>query len=104
MIAKLVARDFHMRFDDRSLVRVKATERHRVGLDATDRKKSVERSFGVARLSLIEGKSALLVDDLLTTGSTISAASRALLEAGASRVNVLTIARVEDHSVTGRIK
>jgi predicted amidophosphoribosyltransferase len=36
----------------------------------------------------------LLVDDLYTTGSTIYAASRALIDAGAQRVNVLTIARV----------
>jgi ComF family protein len=102
LIARVIAREFHMRVDDRSLIRVKATERHRVGLDAADRKKSVERAFTVARPRLVAGKSALLVDDLFTTGSTISAASIALLEAGASRVNVFTIARVEGELMSGR--
>jgi ComF family protein len=102
LIASVIARDFHLRLDDRSLVRVKATERHRVGLDAEDRKKSVERAFIVARTGFVAGKSALLVDDLFTTGSTISAATMALLEAGASRVNVLTIARVEGELMPGR--
>jgi predicted amidophosphoribosyltransferase len=36
----------------------------------------------------------LLVDDVLTTGSTVEAATRALLRAGAEQVNVLTFARV----------
>jgi competence protein ComFC len=96
VIAKVIARDFHMPLDGRSLVRVRRTERHRVGLDAADRKKSVARAFAVARPASVDGMSVLLVDDLFTTGSTISAASNALLEAGARRVTVLTIARVEN--------
>lgn len=96
VIAKVIARDFRIPLDARSLVRARHTERHRVGLDAADRKKSVARAFAVTRPALVRGLSVLLVDDLFTTGSTISAASNALLEAGARRVNVLTIARVEN--------
>jgi ComF family protein len=95
IIARIISRDFHIPLDDRSLVRSRPTRRHRIGLDAADRKKSVERAFSVARPARIEGMTVLLVDDLFTTGSTISAASSALLEAGARRVNALTIARVE---------
>ncbi|HEX8091194.1 MAG TPA: phosphoribosyltransferase family protein [Blastocatellia bacterium] len=104
VIAKVLARDFRMRLDGRSLIRVRNTERHRVGLDAADREKSVARAFAVARPALVEGLSVLLVDDLLTTGSTISAASNALLEAGALRVSVLTIARVEATAGAGLIE
>ncbi len=43
---------------------------------------------------LIEGRRILLVDDVLTTGSTVNAASRALLRGGARTVDVLTFARV----------
>jgi len=98
IIAKLIARNFNLRLDNKLLIRVRPTERHRVGLDGVDRKKSVERAFALTRTGLVENLSVLLVDDLFTTGSTLSSASRALIEAGASRVNVLTIARVEDKS------
>jgi ComF family protein len=94
IIARLVSRGFGLRFDDRSLTRSKPTERHRAGMDANDRAQSVEQAFEVRRPGLIDGVSVLLVDDVYTTGSTICAASRALIDAGAQRVNVLTIARV----------
>lgn len=96
IIARLVCRGFGVRLDDRSLKRIKPTERHRAGMDANDRSQSVERAFEVARPGLIDGVSVLLVDDVYTTGSTICAASQALIDAGAQRVSVLTIARVGD--------
>jgi ComF family protein len=96
LVAQLIAREFSVQLDDRSLKRIKPTERHRAGMDASDRARSVKGAFAVVRPRVIEGASVLLVDDLYTTGSTIGAASQALLQAGASRVNVLTIARVGD--------
>lgn len=94
IIARLMSREHGLRFDDSALRRVKPTERHRAGMDASDRAQSVERAFAVSRPERIEGVSVLLVDDVYTTGSTICAATRCLLDAGAHRVNVLTIARV----------
>jgi predicted amidophosphoribosyltransferase len=38
----------------------------------------------------------LLIDDVMTSGTTANACARALLEAGAARVDVLTAARVAD--------
>jgi predicted amidophosphoribosyltransferase len=63
-------------------------------MDATDRARSVERAFEVVRPRLIAGASVLLVDDVFTTGSTISAAIQSLIESGARQVSVLTVARV----------
>ncbi|HKP88045.1 MAG TPA: ComF family protein [Blastocatellia bacterium] len=94
LIAHAVARANGLRLDHRSLVRVKPTERHRAGLDAADRARSVERAFKVVRPEVVKNASVLLVDDVFTTGSTISAAARILLDAGAARVSVLTVARV----------
>ena len=45
------------------------------------------------RLHLLKGRSVLLIDDVLTTGATLSAATRACLDAGAAEVRVLTLAR-----------
>jgi ComF family protein len=94
VISRKVASQFNLALDVRSLARVKHTERHRIGMDRADRTKSVERAFRVERPRMVGGCSVLLVDDVLTTGSTIDEASRVLLESGANRVCVLTIARV----------
>jgi ComF family protein len=93
IIARVIAARFNLAFDDSALTRQKQTARHRAGIDAHDRAKSVERAFAVKQPRKISGVSVLLIDDLFTTGSTISAATEALLDAGAARVCVMTIAR-----------
>ena len=94
IIAESVARNFDLLLDERSLVRVKDTERHRAGMDAVDRRRSVAGAFEVVRPRLIEGAAVLLVDDVYTTGSTVSSAASALGEAGAIRIGVFTVSRV----------
>ena len=47
-----------------------------------------------ARKASLAGRRPILVDDVLTTGATLDAATRALLAAGAAAVDVLTLARV----------
>jgi predicted amidophosphoribosyltransferase len=42
----------------------------------------------------IEGRRVLLINDVLTTGSTANASARALLRGGASAVDLLTFTRV----------
>jgi predicted amidophosphoribosyltransferase len=62
-------------------------------MDARARRESVADSFAVARPRLVAGERVLLVDDVFTTGATVSACARVLLAAGASEVYVLTAAR-----------
>lgn len=94
LIARAIARASRLPVDTRLLVRTKPTERHRAGLDAKDRARSVARSFLVPRPQLVAGRSILLTDDLFTTGSTLAAAAQTLLDAGAASVSVMTVARV----------
>lgn len=79
--------------DELSLKRRLHTERHRALMDERARRESVAGAFQVARPRLIEGESILLVDDVFTTGATVSASASALLSAGARSVYVLTLAR-----------
>lgn len=46
-----------------------------------------------AQRSHIQGKNVLLIDDVMTTGATLTAASRCLLQAGARQIHVLCLAR-----------
>lgn len=94
ILAKRVSSAMGVALDVSSFVRVKHTERHRAGMDVIDRTRSVEKAFKITEPRLVTGAAILLVDDIYTTGSTVLAAAKALLEAGARKVNVLTIARV----------
>ena len=94
IIARSVSEELGLHLEDRTLVRTRHTDRHRAGMDAIDRRRSVEGAFDVVRPRRIEGAAVLLVDDLYTTGSTMMSAAGALLRAGASRASVLTVARV----------
>lgn len=94
IIARVVSSQLGVDLDTKSFIRVKHTERHRAGMDAVDRMRSIEKAFKLARPRLIEGLSVLLVDDVYTTGSTMLAAAKTLLEGGARQVSIITIARV----------
>ena len=66
--------------------------RSQVGLDAVERDLNVEGAFSPGNYP-IRGKSILVVDDIATTGATVSHCARALLDAGASHVYGMTLAR-----------
>ncbi len=64
-------------------------------MDAKDRRLTVEDAFQVSYPALITGHRILLIDDVFTTGATVSSCAKSLLAAGAAEVLVLTIARPE---------
>jgi ComF family protein len=84
---------------DHLLVRARATP-PQFGLARKDRAKNVQGAFQVPKAQRIaaKGKKLVLVDDILTTGATVDACTKALLRAGAERVDVLVLARVVDRA------
>jgi predicted amidophosphoribosyltransferase len=56
---------------------------------------NVSSAFQVTTKEQVKGRHVLLIDDVLTTGATAGACAAALKRAGAARVTVLTLARVD---------
>lgn len=92
-LARALATLSKLPLDEWSVVRAKHTPRHRAGMDARARRETVEGAFRVERPRLVAGERILLVDDVLTTGATVSACAQALKDAGAPEVFVLTVAQ-----------
>lgn len=63
------------------------------GLNEHDRRTNIKGTFAVHRPQLIRKKTILVVDDILTTGSTLSECAAELKQAGARRVWCVTLAR-----------
>ncbi|MEE8219156.1 MAG: ComF family protein [bacterium] len=64
-------------------------------LSRAGRRANVRNAFGLAPWVRPEGRTVLLIDDVLTTGATAREAARVLTRAGASAVYVYTAARAE---------
>ena len=63
------------------------------GLTRHQRRENIRGAFFVAKPEALSGREILLVDDVFTTGTTVSECARVLLRAGASKVWVATVAR-----------
>ena len=93
ILAEVVSKTLRLPLDEVSLVRVSSTEKYRAGLDRKGRQDIVAGAFAVRHPRLVAGENILLVDDVFTTGATVSACAAALVDSGAQDVFVLTIGR-----------
>jgi ComF family protein len=94
-LARAVAKLAEKPFESQAIARVKVT-RQQVGLGHSDREANVRGAFKVLPRHdhLVRGRRVLVVDDVYTTGATVSAVARSLKRGGATAVDVLTFARV----------
>ena len=92
LLAEPLSRALSIHMDKKALVRNKS-RRPQVDLTREQRIANVQGVFTVRYPEVVRGKNIMLVDDVLTTGSTADSASRELLKAGAKSVCVFTAAR-----------
>lgn len=69
---------------------------------AAERRSNLTGAFFLAKKGIVEGRRVLLVDDVLTTGATVTICSALLRRGGAKSVTVLTLARVDRRPAEGR--
>lgn len=90
LLAKALGKGLGLPCDPSLLVRTRDTP-PQVGLGRDDRVLNVQNSFHSSEA--VSGKSVLIVDDVATTGSTLSACADALRKSGVTSVHALVLAR-----------
>lgn len=90
--ARELAAGLNLRCESRALVRIRHTPQQ-VHSSAAARRENVRGAFWARRPASLAGKRILLVDDVMTTGSTAGEAARTLKGAGATAVIVAVLAR-----------
>lgn len=78
---------------DSSILRRVGTSRRQAGLSREERFANVAGTFAVIKPELVTGRTVLVLDDVMTTGATLSECAKTLKNSGAWRVWALTLAR-----------
>lgn len=93
LLARLAFSGYQEKIAANLLVRAKNTA-SQTGLSGTERRRNLQDAFQLRNQKMIEGASVWLVDDVFTTGATVSECSKTLKKNGAREVHVWTFARV----------
>jgi len=91
LVSKAISRELGLPDGSGIVKRIKDTKAQSL-LDKRNRALNVRDAFSVKAPEKIKGKSVLLVDDIMTTGSTLEECGRILKQAGADRVMALVVA------------
>lgn len=92
IIAESLFPDNRSKIQPELLIRNRATP-PQTGLSGSRRRKNLKNAFSAKRPQIVSGKKILLIDDVLTTGSTVDECSRILSRSGAGIIEVFTLAR-----------
>ncbi|PCI06631.1 MAG: phosphoribosyltransferase, partial [Gammaproteobacteria bacterium] len=89
-IARVISKKYAIPIECNAVIRQRRTV-SQTGLNAQQRQKNIRGAF--AMVKPLQGKHALIIDDVITTGSTVNELSRLLKKNNVERVGVLSIAR-----------
>jgi len=94
-LASAIGKQADKSVDHTALIRARATP-SQAGLSPRARARNISGAFKVlpSKAGKVKDKHIILVDDVFTTGATLTAATKALKKAGAAQVRVLVLARV----------
>ncbi len=93
LLARALFRSRPEMIDEKLLIRTSDGRHHQAALSRDERRKAIRGCFAVPAPEAVKGARLILFDDVLTTGATAGEAARVLLEAGAARVDLATVAR-----------
>ena len=96
LIANAISRTLNIPVSTAILLKTKETD-NQAGLNKAERIRNLQQAFSLSakaqRKKLVQGKHIALIDDVMTTKATAQLATKVLLEAGASRIDVWCLAR-----------
>ena len=98
LLAREIGRRTHTPVQD-ALRRVRNTPAQ-AGLTSAKRRLNVSGAFQAKKGAAIDGRRVLLIDDVMTTGATAASCARALQQAGARQVTLLTLARADRRAMS----
>ncbi len=90
-IAKGVGSILKVKVSDRAVKRIKYTE-SQTTMNLNEREENISGAFKLKQKKAVRGKNILLLDDVITTGATISECGKILLESGANKIFAASIA------------
>lgn len=88
LLARVAAQTLAAGVEARAVLRMARGTADQAGLDRSARAANLAGAMVVTRPALVRGRRCVLVDDVLTSGATLTEGRRALLAAGAARVDL----------------
>jgi len=93
LLAEIISKTFNLPLEKNILIRAKNTRAQAELTDWEERQANLQNAFTVADPENLKGKNIILVDDVYTSGATMSAAAETLHKAGAKKIIGLVLAK-----------